>query len=82
MIETEMPYKTKTSDGNSGNANTHCNNAVASRTELVYLIENIDLYNTCVGVVYIQLHANCQAYPTCLSTQGPIRFIILLHLPF
>ena len=52
---------------------------MASRTELVYLIENIDLYNTCVGVVYIQLHANCQAYPTCLSTQGPIRFIILLQ---
>ena len=25
---------------------------MASRTELVYLIENIDLYNTCVGVVY------------------------------
>ena len=48
-------------------------------TLLVYLIENIDLYNTCVGVVYIQLHANCQAYPTCLSTQGPIRFIILLQ---
>ena len=29
-----------------------CNNAVASRTELVYLVENMDLYNTCVGVVY------------------------------